>query len=138
MLSAQIPSNVQGLPNSLKYGIQCGHVLNLLSNIWRVKFLVFPASLNSPGKFCLTHRTKLLAVHLAGFSAHLQTRKLRLMNSLYKDTIHQRCKQPSQIKYDIFTLSRQRKCCGFFVDGVRDLSTSSQPSVLDLVLKVFL
>ena len=50
-----------------------------------VMFLVFPASLNSPSKFCLTHRTKLLAVHLAGFSAHLRTRKLRLMSSLYKD-----------------------------------------------------
>ena len=41
-------------------------------------------------KFVFTlHSIKyvLLAIHLAGFSAYLRTRKLRLMSSLYKDTI---------------------------------------------------
>ena len=33
---------------------------------------------------------KLLAIHLVDFSATLRTRKLRLMSSLYKDTIRVR------------------------------------------------
>ena len=42
----------------------------------------------------LNSQYNLLAIHLAGFSANLRTKKLRLMSSLYKDTIRYRCKQP--------------------------------------------
>ena len=58
----------------------------ILSNIWRVRFLVVPPHLNSPN-ILLNLQYNLLAIHLSGFSANLRTRELRLMSSLYKDTI---------------------------------------------------
>ena len=53
-------SNVQGLPNRLKYAIRCGRVCmaKLLNSIEYLASEVFScASLNSPNIFSLTHNT---------------------------------------------------------------------------------
>ena len=66
--------------NSLKYAIRCGHICTSLDSIQYLASEVFgcAASLNSPN-INLNSQYNLLAIRLAGFSANLRTRKLRLM-----------------------------------------------------------
>ena len=86
-------SNVYGLPNNLKNGIRRTRLYTAksLNSIEYLASEVFScaASLNSPNMIILLNsQYNLLAIYLAGFSANLRTGKLRLMSSLYKDTIN--------------------------------------------------